>query len=742
MREFRGAVFAALALLAFPLSALAAEEARPSIRMPRITAPITVDGDLSDPGWQEAVQVELSYEVSVTDNGPAPVKTTAYLGYDSKFFYLAFQCEDPNPKKIRAPYTDRDTVFGDQDFVGIFLDARHDGRSAMELFVNPRGIQDDGITNDATGNEDFSPDFFWDSAARITDRGWEAEIQIPLSSIRYPKGDPQTWGILLYRNYPRDFRYQLFSVPLPKGGNCLICRESPFTGISGLPESRHLVLAPYLTGKESGEARSGPGSSFLNQPLEGGVGADVKWLPNPDNAVDITLNPDFSQIESDAAQIAVNRRFALFYPEKRPFFMEGADLFQTPIDAVYTRAITSPDWGIRATGKLGSTAYTVLTAQDAGGGLVIIPGPEYSFFAPQDFSSQVTIARIRHDEGRSFWGFLVTDREDTGDSYNRVFGPDFQWRPNDVDQVTGQFLYSLSTTPYLPDAGSEWDGRKLEGGDLYLVYDHSAKTWRWNVQYRNVSRDFRADTGFVPQVGYQEGRARLSYNFYPSNFFSRVEPAAVAELKWLPSGLPLSRQYYAGVNVEGKHGLYGELFLSRETERVGSELFTADGVMVEASLSPSAVVPRLGIFVQAGQQIDYEGLRLGHGGSVNASATVRPTDHLALVFSGQREWLNLPEGRLYTADAARLKATYNFSARAFLRAIAQWVWTHRDPALYAYPVPEREGQLSGSILFAYKLNWQSVLYLGYGDDRILTMRRGLQPVQREFFFKISYAFQK
>jgi hypothetical protein len=707
----------------------------------RLEAQIKVDGDLSDPGWRDAARVDLPYEINRTDNGTPPVRTTGLVAYDSKYLYVALLCEDPDPKKIRAPLTDRDGVGSDQDFAGIFLDTRHDGRSALELFVNPRGAQSDGVTNDATGQEDFSPDIFWDSAARITGRGWEMEMRLPLTSLRYPKADPQTWGIIFYRNYPRDFRYQITSVPVPKGNNCLVCHEMDLSGLTGLPSSNHLVVAPYVTAKEVGQAEFAPGTPFVNGPVEGNGGADVKWTPTPDTALDITINPDFSQVESDVVQLAVNQRFALFYPEKRPFFMEGVDLFQTPIDAVYTRTITSPRWGLRATGKAGSMSYTVLTTQDRGGGLIIVPGPESSTYAPQDFGSLVTIGRVRWDVGRSFWGFLVTDREDEGGSFNRVFGPDFQWRPSDVDQVTGQYLYSSTKTPDTPDLAPEWDGRKLEGGDLYVVYDHSAKTWRWNFQYRDVSPEFRANSGYVPQVGYQEGRGRLSYNFYPNSFFSRIEPAVIADMKWLPGGQPLSKQYYAGANFEGRKGLYAELFYNQDTERVGNKLLTANTVFADANLSPSAVFSRVSLSAVVGQAIDYEGARVGHGGDVTIAGTFRPTDHLTAYASAERSWLNLPEGNLYTADTYYLKATYNFSARSFLRLIAQWLETRRNPALYDYPVPEKVGGLTGSVLFAYKLNWQSVLYVGYGDDRLLTQRRGLQPAQRNFFLKVSYAFQ-
>src|SRR6266508_3396910 len=201
-------------------------------------------------------------------------------------------------------------------------------------------------------------DSCWDSAARITKDGWVLEIRVPFSSLRYPRSDKQTWGILLYRNYPRDFRYQMFSAKLPRGGNCFICRSNRLTGLENLPPVGHLIVAPYATAKEDAVPRGDLGSSLVNKPIRGDGGVDAKWTPNQHNAIDAALNPDFSQGESDVAQIAANQRFALFYPEKRPFFLEGLELFSSPIQAVYTRSITSPRWGVRATGKFDSNHYT------------------------------------------------------------------------------------------------------------------------------------------------------------------------------------------------------------------------------------------------------------------------------------------------------------------------------------------------------------------------------------------------
>ena len=289
----------------------------------------------------------------------------------------------------------------------------------MLLVATPRGIQYDSVSDDASG-EDSSPDFFWESATKITDRGWTLEMRVPFSSLRYRNVDPQTWGIMLYRNYPRSFRYQFFSAMLPRGGNCFICRANTLKGLQHLPAGGHIVVAPYVSATDTAHPEAALGTPLRRDPMESHVGVDVKWTPNADNAVDLTVKPDFSQVESDTAQISANERFALFYPEKRPFFLEGVDLFSTPIQAVYTRTITAPDWGARLTGKAAGVAYTVLVADDEGGGSAIIPGPTASTLVPQDTPSTVFVGRPKKDMRPSFVGLVLTDREARdGTGHNR-----------------------------------------------------------------------------------------------------------------------------------------------------------------------------------------------------------------------------------------------------------------------------------------------------------------------------------
>ncbi|HEX2223760.1 MAG TPA: DUF5916 domain-containing protein [Thermoanaerobaculia bacterium] len=344
-----------VALAAAGAGALTAQQEVPNqpttVQIRRAQGPITVDADLSDAGWQGAERVDTFFETNPGDNIPARVRNVAYLAYDDRYFYAAFEFEDPDLGTLRAPYGDRDAVPGYTDYGGVILDTRNDRQSAVLLLVNPRNIQYDAQTNDASG-EDPSLDLYWDSATRITDKGWILEMRVPFSSLRYTPSDPQNWGILLYRNWPREFRTQMFNTKLPRGSNCFICHRSNLVGLEVLPAGRHYVLAPYVSGRGSETPSRGVGTPLDDRETEWDAGLDAKITLNADTAIDATINPDFSQIESDVAQIGVNERFALFFPERRPFFLEQLDLFQTPVQAVYTRTVTAPRWGVRATGEL------------------------------------------------------------------------------------------------------------------------------------------------------------------------------------------------------------------------------------------------------------------------------------------------------------------------------------------------------------------------------------------------------
>jgi hypothetical protein len=720
------------------------------IHISRATGSIAIDGDLSDEGWRNATRIDKWYETQPGDNIEPKVRNVGYLTYDDHFFYAGFEFEDPDLKAIRAPFSDRDNIGnGFNDYGGIIIDPRNTGRTATFFVATPRNIQYDSVTDDAS-NEDASPDFFWESATRITERGWTLEMRIPFSSLRYKNVDPQVWSILLYRNYPRDHHYQFFSAQLPRGGNCFICRSNPLLGMEQLPGGGHLVAAPYVSASADVHPRNGvTGSPLVDDGVKPHIGIDVKYTPNADNAIDLTVKPDFSQVESDTAQISANERFALFFPEKRPFFLEGADLFQTPIQAVYTRTITAPVWGGRVTGKEGGVRYTALVADDAGGGSAIIPGPNGSTLASVDEGSTVFVARVKRDIGLSFVGVLATDREaKSGDSHNRVVGPDFQWRPSGTDVVTGQALYSESRTPNRPDLADEWTGQAFASHAASLAWNHNTTHFDAFAQYKDLGDGFRADTGFVPQVGYREGNVGGGWTFRPTGFVTRLRTFINVDRQADRAGALISSQIESGFGMDMRWNGFMQFRLIDEDIRAGERPIGRKRFGYIAQFSPSRRVAFLSIDATTGQEIDFDNARPASGTTVNLQATVNPTNHLNVDLVQNQRWVNVstaasPRQQLFIARISRLRSTYTFTARLFARAIVQYVSTNRDASLYLDPATTaRDGTLSAQALLSYKLNWQSVMFAGYGDDRDRTDQNQLVKSGRQVFVKLSYAFQR
>ncbi|MEP7117723.1 MAG: DUF5916 domain-containing protein, partial [Acidobacteriota bacterium] len=605
-----------------------------TLHIVRASGSIKIDGNLSDEGWQAVKPVTTWYEVNPGDSTPPKIRNVGRIAYDDRFLYAAFEFDDPHPQAIRAPFSDRDDSGGGfYDFGGIFLDAGNSGHTAKLFVVTPRNIQADSILDDASG-EDTSPDFFWESATKITERGWTLEMRIPFSSLRYKNSDPQTWAILMYRNYPRDRNYQFLSAKVPRGFNCFVCHANTLEGLQRLPTGGHFVVAPYVSSGASSRPTAGLGSPLASDPMQQHAGLDVKYTPNSDTAVDVTIKPDFSQVESDVAQISANERFALFVPEKRSFFLEGVDLFQTPIQAVYTRTVTSPTWGGRITGKEAGVRYTALVVEDNGGGSVVLPGAHGSSFAAQDFASTVFVARAKRDIGRSFVGMLVTDREGRESaSYNRVLGPDFQWCPNAAEAVTGQWLVSDTRTPNRPDLAPVWNGQSMTSHAGQVQWSHTTTRFDSTAMFKDVGDGFRAEAGFVPQVGYRESSAGAGWTFRPTGFASKLRTFVNVDRQVDRAGGLIGRDVQTGVAMNTRWNGFMQLRYIDDDIQSGPRAIGRRQVGYLAQFSPSRLVSMVAVNGTTGQEIDFANGRPGTGTTMNVSAMLNPTNHLNLMLT-------------------------------------------------------------------------------------------------------------
>ncbi|MEJ2258113.1 MAG: DUF5916 domain-containing protein [Woeseiaceae bacterium] len=388
--------------------------------LPSTASEIVIDGIMDDDAWAHAVAIHIDVQTRPGENIPAQVETVAYLIEDGESLYVAFDAKDPEPDKIRAYLRDRDSAWND-DFVGIVIDTYGDERRAFEFFVNPLGVQMDLTNDDVFKREDDSWDAIWDSAGIIGNEGYIVEIEIPLNQLRFPQVDgKQTWGIDLLRFYPRDHRYRLSNNPQDRNLNCYLCQLEKVQGLEGVKPSRDLEIVPTLTASQV-SATDEPGI----EPLQSGstdaeVGVNVRWGISPDLTTNLAINPDFSQVEADVAQLDANNQFALFYPEKRPFFLEGADYFSTPVRAVFTRSVADPSIGAKLTGKRGNNTFGAFIAQDDRTDL-IFPSATGSDSESLAQENTAFVGRYSRNFGdASAVGALLTAR--VGDHYHNTVG--------------------------------------------------------------------------------------------------------------------------------------------------------------------------------------------------------------------------------------------------------------------------------------------------------------------------------
>ena len=313
--------------------------------------------------------------------------------------------------------------------------------------------------------------------------------------------------------------------------------------------------------------------------------------------------------------------------------------------------------------------------------------------------------------------------------------------------ITGQLLVSDTMTPNRPDLSPAWTGDSLTSHAAALRWSHNTTHVDLFGMYNDVGKGFRADNGFVPQVDFRETYGEGGYTFRPHGVISRLRTFLMLDRQTERDGSPISRQVSPGFGMDTKMNGFMRFRYENDTVRSGDRMFPRQQFVFTVQVSPSRSISQLTVDGFVGQDVDFANSRPAHGATVSLRANLNPTGHLELSLLQNERLLNVDDaaglaGRLFTARVSRVRGTYTFTARSFARVIGQYVSTHRDPGRYLSAVPATSGTFSGSALFAYKLNWQSVLFLGYGDDRELSDLNRLEKTDRQFFVKISYAFQR
>jgi hypothetical protein len=743
----RSAVLVSLAV-AVSLTCLAQAQPAPDPRVDyqvsRASSAIEIDGVLDEQAWQDATRVPLQYEWFPGDNAPPPVKTDAFITFDERNLYVAFRAYDPDPASIRANLMDRDTIvtFVQDDHVGVMIDTFNDERRAFQFRVNPLGVQADAIFSQVEFVEDFSWDIIWHSAGRITDFGYVVEIAIPLNQIRFPAGvGDATWGVELSRSWPRSRRHRISANPRDRNNNCLLCQMTKIRGFSGLQAGRNLEVVPTLTSIRTDEISSFPAGSLEGGSTEFEPGVSARWGITPSITLNAAINPDFSQVEADAAQLNVNERFALFFEEKRPFFLEGVDFFATPLNAVFTRTVVNPEWGLKLTGKQGRSAGGVFVTRDEVNSL-IIPSNQRSAFAFLDESVLASVLRYRHDIGESSTiGLLLTDRE--GDAYhNRVGGLDGFFRLTPTDELRVQYLYSDTRYPAELAAAFGQPSDSFGGHALRLDYQHNAREWRWGARYDDLDDGFRADSGFIPRVDLRTLRGNVFRTFW-------AEPGR-NWTSWGVGGLALRTENQAGELTDELLSVEGNFFGPRQSvaaivlqNRAERFLDTLYEEMFRAQfffeIQPGAI-GKFSLFADTGKTIDFSNNRPADLLLLVPAMELKLGRHVNARLEHVMQRLDVEGGRLSEAGLTQLRLVYNFSVRSFVRGVLQYQDVERNPALFDFPVPSSSEQLFSQLLFSYKLNPQTVFFLGYSDAHLGVGQIDLTQTDRTFFAKIGYAW--
>lgn len=746
--------------------------------IPTINEEINVDGDINEPAWQHAAQVMLQYETSPAENTAAPVNTYAKVFASNTSLYFAFIAHDPAPENIRANLRDRDSAWGD-DMVGIKLDTFNNARLAYQFFINAYGVQSDSIENELTGQESDAWDGIWYSRGKITDQGYQVEVQLPLRLFNFDDRHPvQTWGIELVRFYPRNETHRLSTHQIDRNVSCQLCQLGTATGLAGATQGKDLQLTPSLVANQNSQrdvAPTGPWTDDTN--VEAGL--DLRWGITPTTLLNATINPDFSQVEADAGQLDVNNTFALFFPEKRAFFLDNKDYFDTQLDLLHTRNIGSPDYGVKLTSKTDDHTFAVLAANDIQSQF-LVPGNLSSDIAVIEDTSHNVASRYRFDPSKQFsvGGLLTLKQAD--DYHNYLLSGDIKYQPTKQDTFTAQYAHSVTQYPdefFNQFCGSDDCAQVVDDCDIgecainervlrtqkdgefndgmyNIAYEHQRRNWYVSSQYESIGRDFRADLGFIDKVDLAKFVVGGGYTWYPDDhFFNRIELGGDWDITHSQHHERLEQETEMFIEFEG--GLQSYIAAGIiERERVGRRHDPSDiaingnTTMFEETLgwfytnfTPMGSL-KLELDMYFGDDIDYANNRPASVNMFNPGVEWKITESLVLDISHRYQTLDVDDGRLFTANLSDLRLNWQLTLNSFIRLSSVYTRIERDPSLYLYQSPNSLYEdLGNELLYGYKLNPQSVFYLGYSDAFVANDDiDSLTQNDKTFFMKVSYAW--
>lgn len=520
--------------------AIPPEKSRP-VTIPHIVAEPVIDGRVDDEGWRNSAVFKDFYQTGPGYNTAPSKPTEVYIMYDERHLYIAFKCWDERDK-IRATVAKRDNL-GNEDNVRVWLDTYDDQRRAYVLWFNPLGIQQDGIYTEGRG-ADFSVDIVMESKGVIEDWGWSVEAKIPFKSLRYAAGKGKHWGFNAARSIQRlngEFDQWL---PDDRDVSGFLIKNGRITGLDQIKYERTLEVVPSITVSQTGLrkrtisnagfeqfgifdpifnpiGRQDPGK-FTNDPIKKDIGVNLKYTFSPNVTLDAAINPDYAEIEADAPVVAANQRFPIFFQEKRPFFLEGKDIFETSLQPFYSRTIIDPDFAVKLSGKAGKNTFGFLVAsdnapgnysEDERGELRVCQEGRANDIAngltPRqcsgiepflDKNALFGVVRVKRDFGsENNIGFFASART-FPKNRNFVAGIDGKIKFNPKLLMTFQTLETYSKKRFYDPIRDRVDYRVGNGFGYYWNLDYTAESHGWYIEATGRTKDYRADSGFTRRV--------------------------------------------------------------------------------------------------------------------------------------------------------------------------------------------------------------------------------------------------
>lgn len=752
------------------------------VKPPRLETSIEVDGLLDEPAWQQAARLTGFSRYAPVDGAPADRATEVLIWYSPSALHVGVRAE-AEPAAIRATLADRDRLDTD-DQIAIFLGTFNDNRQALVFIVNPLGAQADGALVEGTrtqtggfdglasGREapDLSPDFVFQSRGRITPTGYEVEIRIPFKSLRYQAADPQDWGFNVTRVTAAEGREDSWA-PARRDGASFLAQSGRLRGLTGLRRGLVLDLNPVVTARVDGADAPAGWRYDASRPE---AGLNVRWGVTANLTLNGTVNPDFSQVEADAGQFQFDPRQAVFFPEKRPFFLDGIEQFSTPNNLVYTRRIVAPDFAAKLTGKVGgATSVALLTAVDDRS--LSRGGQDHPLFA---------VARVQRDfGGQSKVGLVYTHRVAGADD-NRVFGADTRIVIGGIYAVQAQAAVSRTTAPGTTTVAPLWQ----------FLASRSGRRFAFRYLVRGVDERFRAAAGFISRAGVANVTLTNQALFYgpQGGRLERFTSDVVLDGVWKYADFTAGRsaqdrKLHWNNNVTLRGGWQFGASVLVETFGFDPDLY-ADYALADASGPVPVLRPFVGTarlpnldFVTSMTTPQRGGLGLDlfvlWGKDENfyewASADIlfgraalqwRPTERLRVDAQYQIQSYQRRTDQSYVGirRIPRVKVEYQMTRAIFLRLVgehdAQFSDDLRDDSRTNLPIvirdretgayePARRSQATRfrvDALFSYQPTPGTVLFLGYGSTQREPHgrpERGLRRVEDGFFAKLSYLFR-